>query len=63
MDLVEIWKSATIATKEQQAIANRIVADFTASGVTAEIRREGRRVTVWRDRQYEKRLIDDYVIG
>ncbi len=63
MDLVEIWRSHQKATKKELETAERIVRDYTKKGVTAEIRWEKTRATVWRDRGYEKRLIDDYVIG
>jgi len=63
MNLTEIWNSYPVATKKQEATAARIVEDLKAKVVRAELRRKGLRVSVWRDLEYEKRLIVDYVNG
>ncbi len=52
MELVEIWRSHQKATKKELETAERIVRDYTKKGVTAELRWEKTRATVWRDREY-----------
>ncbi len=56
-NLVEIWHSYTLSAEKQDAIAERIVSDLIEKGVKAEVRHDGKKVSVWRDRAFEQRLI------
>jgi len=59
--MVEIWKGDPKSSKKQVATAARIVEDLKSKGIKAEVRMKNKEVQVWRDREFEKRLITDYV--